>query len=183
MNNKIAAGLLGVSALFVVGAADANPNGGFFARGRVLGTDPIFQTVSVNRPEERCWDERVEERHPGGYGYRSYTPGIAGAIIGGAIGSELGRGHNQDLATAAGALLGGSVGRDISFGARRPPAPASYSVQRRCEVVDHFEDHREIVGYRVKYEYDGRTFWTETRQDPGKWVDVHVSVNAVGDGR
>ncbi len=182
MNNKITAGLMGVSALLVVGAADAGPSGGFFARGRVLGAEPIFETVSVNHPAQHCWDEQVEEHHPGRY-YRAPGAGLAGAIIGGVIGNQLGYGHqDRALATAAGAVVGGSVGRGLN-GPRYAPETVISHVERRCEVVDHFEDHREVVAYRVRYEYDGKTFWTQTQDDPGKWVQVHVNVNAIDDGR
>lgn len=51
-----------------------------------------------------CWREPV--------GSRSYTPEIAGAIVGGAIGNQFGSGSGRDIATVAGAALGGSVGHD-----------------------------------------------------------------------
>jgi len=185
MNNTIAAGLVGVSALLAVGAVDASPNGGFFARGRVLSAEPVFQTVSVNHPQQRCWDERVEEHH-GGHYYRAPPPGagLAGAVIGGVIGNQLGRGHeDRALATATGAVVGGAISRGASSRTHYEPETVTSHTERRCDVVDHYQNHREVVGYRVRYEYDGKTFWTETRDDPGKWVQVHVSVNAVDDGR
>ncbi len=181
MNHKIALGLVGASALFAMGAVDADASGGFFARGRVLSAEPIFQTVSVNHPERHCWNERVEEHHRGG----SYAPGsgLAGAIAGGVIGNQVSHGDDRGAATVAGALLGGAIGRGLSYGANYRPDTVSYHVERRCDVVNHYEDHQDVVGYRVKYEYDGKTFWTETQGDPGKWVQVHVAVDAVDDGR
>jgi uncharacterized protein YcfJ len=178
MNKKVTATILGLSAMVAASAAIAEPNGGFYTRGRVLKTEPIFETVRVNRPEERCWDERVPVRTTRPYpGNRSYTPAIAGAIIGGVLGHEIGAGSGQDWATAGGALLGGSIARDAYNRPRYAPE-TSYVVERRCERVDHFEDRRELVGYRVKYEYDGRTFWTQTHEHPGKWVEVKVDVHA-----
>jgi hypothetical protein len=54
--------------------------------------------------------------------------------------------------------------------------------ERRCEVVDRFEDQQELVGYRVNYVYDGEPFWTQTREPPGDWIRVRVGVDAVEDG-
>ncbi len=51
-----------------------------------------------------CWREPV--------GARTYTPEITGAIVGGAIGNQFGRGSGRDVATVAGAVLGGSLGHD-----------------------------------------------------------------------
>lgn len=55
--------------------------------------------------------------YPSGYvagysGYRSYTPIIGGAIVGGLIGSQFGKGSGKKALTAAGVVLGGSIGRD-----------------------------------------------------------------------
>jgi len=177
MNKKITAAILGLSIVLAAGAASADASGGFYTRGRVLKVEPVFETVRVNRPEEQCWDERVPARGGPYSGYRSHTPAIAGAIIGGVLGHQIGSGSGRDWATAGGALLGSSVGRDAYASSHYPPSN-SYVVERRCDRVDHFENRRELVGYRVKYEYDGRTFWTRTDEDPGKWVEVKVDVHA-----
>ena len=50
--------------------------------------------------------------HPRSHGYYSATPVIAGSIIGGVVGAELG--HGGPLALG-GALLGASIGRDIAY--------------------------------------------------------------------
>jgi hypothetical protein len=59
----------------------------------------------------------------GGYaagysGYRSYTPIIGGAIIGGLIGNQFGKGSGKTALTAAGVVLGGSIGRDYEYSRR-----------------------------------------------------------------
>jgi hypothetical protein len=47
--------------------------------------------------------------------YRSYTPIIGGAIVGGLIGNQFGRGSGRKALTAAGVILGGSIGRDYEY--------------------------------------------------------------------
>jgi len=55
-------------------------------------------------PEQRCWVDRqqvVEDRN---------VPGaIAGAVIGGILGHQIGGGHGRDIATVGGAVAGGAV--------------------------------------------------------------------------
>lgn len=48
-------------------------------------------------------------------GYRSYTPLIGGAIVGGLIGNQFGKGSGRKALTAAGVILGGSIGRDYEY--------------------------------------------------------------------
>ncbi|MGD2081487.1 MAG: glycine zipper 2TM domain-containing protein [Chromatiales bacterium] len=180
MNIKHAAAALGLGAILSAGSGAAGANGDFYAQARVLATEPLYQTVTVNRPEERCWNEQVYRRGPRGSHY-SYTPTITGGIIGGLIGNQLGHGSGRPWATAAGALLGGSIGRD-AYARSGPSGPGGYTTERRCDLVDRYEDRQELVGYRVKYVYDGETFWTETRENPGDWIRVRVGVDAVEDG-
>lgn len=68
----------------------------------------------VGPPEQRCWVEREQVTQERSH---ANVPGaIAGAVIGGILGHQVGGGRGQDLATAggavAGAVVGGNVGRD-----------------------------------------------------------------------
>lgn len=147
----------------------------FSDRARVISSQPLYETVSVNRPEERCWNERV--RHRGSAGSRSYTSTIAGAIVGGVVGNQFGKGSGKDAMTVAGALLGGSVGNDLG---NRRQGREYVTSERRCELVDNYRQHEELVGYHVKYRYNGQVFHTRTAHDPGKFLNVHVSVAPAG---
>jgi uncharacterized protein YcfJ len=52
---------------------------------------------------------------------------------------------------------------------------------RHCETVDRYEEEQELTGYRVKYRYDGRIFYTHTTEHPGKYIPVRVKVSAAGE--
>ncbi len=143
---------------------------GFHDKARVLSSQPLYETVRVNQPEERCWYEQV--RHRGESRSESYTPTIAGAIVGGVVGNQFGKGSGKDAMTVAGALLGGSVGNDLG----KRPTRGYVTREQRCERVDHYREHEELVGYDVKYKYQGKVFHTRTDRDPGKFIDVRVSV-------
>ncbi|MGB4063117.1 MAG: beta/gamma crystallin-related protein [Azonexus sp.] len=68
----------------------------------------------VGTPDQRCWVEREQiapERTAA-----NIPAAIAGAVIGGVLGHQVGGGHGKDLATAAGAVAGGLLGANIGRG-------------------------------------------------------------------
>jgi len=145
----------------------------FIDKAKVISASPIYETVRVNDPETRCWNEQVYHR-----GYKSqtesYTPTIAGAIVGGAVGNQFGKGDGKDVMTVAGMLLGGSIGNDLG---KKPARGERYATtERRCETVDNYRETRELVGYNVNYKYRGESYWTETVSDPGKYLKLRVNI-------
>lgn len=143
----------------------------FYDKAKVVSATAIYETVEVARPEQRCWNEQVRHRGMGRSG--SYTPAIAGAIVGGVVGNQFGKGRGKDVMTVAGALLGASVGHDVS----RKRGHRGYLVtERRCETVARYVEEERQVGYRVKYRYRGRVFTTRTDDRPGKHLRIRVNV-------
>lgn len=166
-------GLIAAVGFSVMLASQASMAGGRSNYGdtaRVLQAKPIYETVRVNHPRQVCWDEPVYHRGSG----NSAVPTITGAIIGGAIGNQIGRGHGRDAMTVAGALLGGAIGNDVG---RSNAGPGYRTVEQRCRVENRYTNRQEVVGYRVKYRYNGKIHWTRTQEHPGKYIHVNVRVN------
>ncbi len=162
-----------VGTTFLCGAAHADVHRlEYVDSARVVWSEPIYETVEVSRPVRECWTERVVHR---GRRPSSYTGAIAGGIIGGVLGNRIGRGGGRTVLTVAGSLLGASIGNDLSA---RPGRPR-ISREERCELVDHYDQEEQIVGYRVKYRYKGQTFFTRTREHPGRRIRVRVNVDPV----
>jgi len=160
---------------------------------RVISSTPIYDRVS--EPRRECRTEQVtayeqrrsvreappEPRESGGIGAGT----VLGAIVGGVIGHQFGGSSaGRDHGTAAGAVIGGLVGnqaeRDADSGYR--PAgrdvivdrvPVTRDVQRCDTVADTTE---RIVGYDVRYEYNGREFRARMPFDPGNQIAVNVEV-------
>lgn len=65
----------------------------------------------VGPPEQRCWIEH--EQVAQGRNNANVPAAIAGAVIGGILGHQVGGGRGQDLATAGGAVAGAAVGANI----------------------------------------------------------------------
>lgn len=147
----------------------------FSDEARVLRVKPIYDIVTVNKPETQCWNEQVPHyRESSG---ASYTPAIAGAILGGVIGNQFGGGKGKDAMTAAGMLLGGSIGNDYR---KASLGTQSYTTtEKRCETVDNYQEIKELVGYNVKYQYQGETSWTRMPHEPGDYIKVRVAVEPV----
>jgi uncharacterized protein YcfJ len=144
--------------------------GKYYDTARVLKVKPIYERVQVNHPRQQCWNEPVYHRS-----HRdSAVPMITGAILGGAIGNQFGKGSGRKALTVAGMLLGGAIGDDMG---RANSYDRSYRTsERRCRVVDNYRTRQEVVGYRVKYRYKGKNHWTRTQEHPGRYINVKVKV-------
>jgi uncharacterized protein YcfJ len=124
----------------------------------------------LGAPEQRCWVEREEfarER-----GNANVPAAIAGAVIGGILGHQVGGGRGQDLATAggavAGAAIGSNVGRDGSRG-------YGQNVQRCSNVPSQGPP----AYYDVTYNFKGQEHRVQMAEAPGRTVRV----NAQGEPR
>lgn len=138
----------------------------------VLRVDPIYETVRVEQPREECYDAGVTRQ---GGRYENTTTGtIVGALIGGALGNQVGKGDGRKAATIAGAVIGGAVGREAD--ANDNPSGSYRGTETRCRVVDSGYDERRIVGYDVEYRYRGEVFFSRLGYDPGEKLRVRVSV-------
>ena len=59
-----------------------------FEEVQVLSTEPVFEQVEQRVPSEECRVEYVPAKQPR-FDSRSNTPGIIGALVGGAVGLSL----------------------------------------------------------------------------------------------
>lgn len=148
---------------------------------KVLSATPVTERVTENRRDCRMetvegYSERVRNTPPA-------PPTGAGAVIGSIIGGVIGHqfGYSGG-ATAAGAVVGGLVGNSVEADANAQRAPGDVVVERtqqprqveRCRTVPETRDR--VVGYDVKYEYNGRQFQARMDFDPGPEMPVNVDV-------
>ena len=113
----------------------------------------------VGPPEQRCWVERqqvVEQRaDPGG--------ALAGAVIGGIIGHQIG-GHNRDAATAGGAIAGAAIGSQAGGGT----VVRDRDVQRCTQSVSGPPQY-----YDVTYNFRGTEHRVQLTTPPGRTIAVN----------
>ena len=136
--------------------------------GRVIGVEPIYQTISI--PEERqVCDRRRDERYDN---RRNNNVGsaILGGVIGGAIGNRFGRGHGRDASTALGILIGAGVGSQ----------KRSYNEPRNsCYFETFYRQEDRMSGYDVTYEFNGEVYHTQMQNHPGDRVRLRVNVDVM----
>ncbi|MFC3702085.1 glycine zipper 2TM domain-containing protein [Reinekea marina] len=155
-----------------------------YVEGRVISATPIYDTYWYYRSRGDShrsdrYDEVCRIRDVEVYRESRSTGGnpAAGAIIGGAIGAHVGNsaGHSRDSAVI-GAIAGGVIGSVIgSEASRGRETTVHYRVERDCDTR-YRQEYRELIGYDVRYRYNGREFTMQTQQHPGRYVQLKVEV-------
>lgn len=161
----------GSAALDVGSSADAGVK-----YAKVVSVDPVRSTA--NNPRQVCHDETVTHTAPPKDQHRIAGTAI-GAVVGGLVGNQVGGGKGKTLATVAGAVGGGYAGNRIE--ASRQHAQVTSTVERKCSTVNN--PSSKIVGYDVRYTYNGVTRTVRMDHDPGDRVQVQEGVTAVSDAR
>jgi uncharacterized protein YcfJ len=175
------------------------PTERFTEYARVLDVQPVYQEIRLREPRQQCWTE--QQRHIVGYerttrsGNRrphrnSAGNAIVGGLIGGVIGNQIGRGHSNRSrtgATVAGAIIGSAIGNESSHQSSRngryrnteqvqsTPIYETRDVQR-CKRTVESRTESQLQHYNVTYLYKGRKFVTQLPRDPGKQLELQVSV-------
>ena len=197
----IIAATLSVFSSAAMAANNRVPTERFTEYAKVLDVQPVYQKIRLREPQQQCWTE--QERHIVGYErvtqsgnsrpYRNSTGNtIVGGLIGGVIGNQLGRGHSNRSrtgATVAGAIIGSAIGNESKN--QRSSRHARYrnteQVQstpiyetrdvERCKRTVELRTESQLQHYNVTYLYKGRKFVTQLPRDPGKQLELQVSVS------
>ena len=120
---------------------------------------------------ERCWVERqqVSEAYRGD---RNVGGAIAGALIGGVLGHQVGGGSGKDLATVGGAVAGGVIGSNVG---RDNNGGYGNRDVRRCETTTSGTP----AYWEVTYNFRGRDHQMQMTSAPG----TTIAVNGNGEPR
>ena len=153
----------------------------FYVDGRVINATPIYDSYWYYRSRGESdrsgrYDEVCRIRDVEVYRESRGNP-AAGAIIGGAIGAHVGSsaGHSRD-STVIGAIAGGVIGSVIGNEVGRGnDTTVHYRVEKDCDTR-YRQEYRELIGYDVRYRYNGREFSMQTQQHPGRYVQLKVEV-------
>jgi uncharacterized protein YcfJ len=146
----------------------------FFDQARVRSALPQYEAVSV--PREECNTQWVNEVQRVGGG-QDYSGAVIGGVAGGVLGNQVGKGHGREAATALGAVVGAIAGDRIGNNNRVAQYQEVPRQVTSCRTVNDVENR--LTGYRVSYDYAGQTYTTFTRENPGRSLQVRVSVDPV----
>lgn len=164
----------GLSTLMVAGLAGCNnqasAEGPSYAK--VISATPIKKTS--NHPTQECHDEAVTVQKPVKDEHQILGTAI-GAVVGGVAGHQVGGGDGKKIATVVGAAAGAYAGHEIQ---KNQQEKDTQTVTKQvCKTVDHRTT--KIVGYTVKYEYNGTLHTTRMDHDPGAQVQVQEGVSVL----
>ncbi len=138
----------------------------------VLRVDPVYSYDQARAPRQECDDVPVERQVDNG---NRAAGTVLGAIVGGVLGSTVGKGDGRRAATVVGAVAGGAIGNNVARG----DGSSYVDSERRCHVVNDAPPERRVVAYDVQYRYRGDVFMSRLDYDPGDRLRVRVSVEPV----
>lgn len=146
---------------------------------QVLKVSPVTRTERT--PRQECRPERVTRPAPV-QDEHQLVGTIAGALIGGVIGHQVGGGSGRDLATVAGAAGGGYAGNRIQKNLQDRDTVTT--AEEKCDTV--YDSSEKIVGYRVRYRLDGKEATVQMDHDPGPRIplrDGRLDLSAAATGK
>ncbi|MGD8785176.1 MAG: glycine zipper 2TM domain-containing protein [Thioalkalispiraceae bacterium] len=180
MKKVILASIIGVMSLSVSNAYAGHGKhkyrgDGFYDRARVTHVEPVYTTVRVSVPVQECYQQEV--RSPRYHHDDKAASTVVGAIIGGAIGHNVGK--HRKAPTVAGAIIGGAIGNELAKNRGHRHEYVRY--EDVCETRYTYEEEQRVDGYNVTYRYKGEVFTTYMKHHPGKRLRVKVRVSPVVD--
>ncbi len=129
---------------------------------------PVTSVRAVlDTPEQRCWVER--EQIAQNQNSTNVPAAIAGALIGGILGHQVGGGTGKDLATVGDAVAGAAVGAQV--GRNGNELPANTQDVQRCETAPNQAEPRFLD---VGYTFLGQAYHVQMTTQPGSTVTVNA---------
>ncbi|MFA7280289.1 MAG: beta/gamma crystallin-related protein [Sterolibacterium sp.] len=123
----------------------------------------------VGPPEQRCWIEHEQVAQVAPQRGEANVPGaIAGALLGGIIGHQVGGGRGKDLATVGGAVAGGALGANVGRDSGGQQA-TTRDVQRCKEVPSQ----ARTEFWDVTYSFRGLEHRIQVAAPPGPTITVN----------
>ena len=129
----------------------------------------VISVTLLSGPQRVCTDQTVTERRPQSDNHQ-VAGTVIGAIAGGVIGNQFGRGSGRKLTTVAGAVGGGIAGKKIQEANQANDTVTR--VVKRCRDVVPGKDSPQL--YDVVYAYQGQNLHAKLDYDPGNRVALPV---------
>ena len=141
----------------------------------VIHVKPNYQNVQVPRHRNECQTVEVPIYSNVG-GQASTGDTIFGALIGGALGNQVGGGKGKDAMTVLGAI----VGADIANKKAGQQQIIGYRQEQSCNNITFYEIQESLKNYTITYTWNGITGRTVTYNNyrVGDRLPVNVSIQA-----
>ena len=143
---------------------------------QIIQVQPNYHTVYQNIPTTSCQNVEVPI-YGRTQGQASTGDTLFGALIGGALGNQVGGGKGKDAATVLGAIIGADVANKRSGSQQYI---TGYRVQQQCYQSVDRQQSTVIKNYTITYDWNGITArsFTNNQYNVGDQIPVSVSINA-----
>ena len=141
----------------------------------ITNVTPNYQTINTPTTQQVCNIVEVPVYGRAG-GQASTGDTLFGALIGGALGNQVGGGKGKDAATVLGAIIGADVANKRS-GSNQI---VGYRQEQRCNNVTSYSTQQQIQNYTIRYEWNdivGKTV-TYNNYRVGDRLPIRVSIQA-----
>jgi len=129
----------------------------------------VISVTPLSGAQQVCSDQTVTERRPHSDDHQ-VAGTVIGAIAGGVIGNQFGRGNGRKLTTVAGAVGGGIAGKKIQEAHQEGDTVTR--VVKRCRTVTPGKDSPQL--FDVVYAWQGQTMHAKLDYDPGSRIALPV---------
>jgi len=127
----------------------------------------------IEEPYQECYIKETLQNQGDG----SATNEIMGAILGGAIGNQMGKGEGKEVMTLAGIVLGASMANDAEKANSTGQVVVSQEV---CETKVKKSIEKRLSHYLVNIDYEGRDLsFTSKKRPYDDVIKVKVTVSSL----
>lgn len=159
-----------------VRAQSLAPQAGSSTLVRVISSTPNLERITETRQQCSYETQQLVQAPVAQQAGMSSTGGaILGALAGGLLASQIGKGNGKHVAIAAGSATGAMIGRNM---AEQPSGSGGVSTvsHQQVQVCRPVNVQREQVrDYTVRYEHQGQEYQVQLPQQPGQWLKLNIS--------
>jgi len=147
--------------------------GSFTDYATVTSVEKVYKQYMVEEPYQECYIKETLQNQGDG----SATNEIMGAILGGAIGNQMGKGEGKEVMTLAGIVLGASMANDAEKAKSTGQVVVSQEV---CETKVKNTIEKRLSHYLVHIDYEGRDLsFTSKKRPYDDVIKVKVTVDSL----
>ena len=147
--------------------------GSFTDYATVTSVEKVYKQYMVEEPYQECYIKETLQNQGDG----SATNEIMGAILGGAIGNQMGKGEGKEVMTLAGIVLGASMANDAEKANSTGQVVVSQEV---CETKVKKSIEKRLSHYLVNIDYEGRDLsFTSKKRPYDDVIKVKVTVSSL----
>ena len=169
MNKSLIMGV--VVGVAVAAGAGAFATGGFTrlfggsSYAEVIKVTPLSKTIET--PRQECEQVPVARQKQASDSHQVLGT-LAGAVVGGVLGHQVGGGNGRQLATVAGAAAGGYGGNRLEKNYQDKQTETV--MEQQCRTV--MDKSEQPAGFSVRYKLGGKEATVRMDHDPGERIPV-----------